>query len=307
MSALIPEVSQGALPVCLLHENPHRLVTLWNMLQVFADTFVKLITELKQAELEVSGIVPIHGSDQQHVERLSRIAGSIRAMDVYCNNLYLTSASKQTAYITEWLTVSSFNIDDFWRMVEQLRRRIQEDLEETVMYSLEPSRVRMFYQKSTNGIMKGHLLRIPPEVLWGDEVCSNFKSAIGDMADASRCLAFGQGTASVFHIMRVMEIGLRALGKSLNNSKLDPKNNPSWDSILKKCDAELAKPYQQKSPEWQKHDVFYGESIANLRAVKVAWRNPTMHVEKSYDYDEALHVWTTSRAFMRQLASHVSE
>ena len=106
--------------------------------------------------------------------------------------------------------------------------------------------------------------------------------------------------------MRVMEVGLRALGASLDDPGLDPKTNPTWERILARGDKELQKPLSERSPEWQKDEEFFSAAHANLRAVKDAWRNPTMHVERRYDPEEAEDVWSVVKAFMRHLSQKLS-
>ncbi len=310
MSTIACEISQDAPLVRLLQwqENPHGLATLWDMLRVFADTFVKLIDEIKQAELELSGVVvPPPGSPEEHLNRARAMGLSVNALNDHCEHLRLKSAAKQVRSIIAFLSIQPNDLADLWRMFEELRRRVREDLEETVMYSMEPAKVDMFYFRETQGVLKDQLIRSSPEALWGQQVCSNFKSAIDDIKGASRCLSLDQGTACVFHLMRVMEVGLRALGKKLNDPKLDPKANPSWESILAKCDKELRQPYAQRAPEWQTDPDFFNEATLNLRAVKDVWRNPTMHVEKNYEYEEAVYVWNTVKAFMNHLSTRISE
>lgn len=142
---------------------------------------------------------------------------------------------------------------------------------------------------------------------FGPEVHKRFLSATHDIEEAGKCLTFGRNTATVFHLMRVMETGLRALGRSLNDPSLDPKRNPSWETILRKCDQELQKPIKDRSAEWATDDAFFSTATANLRVVKDAWRNPTMHVERVYDEDLARGAWNATRAFMRHLATKLSE
>jgi len=141
---------------------------------------------------------------------------------------------------------------------------------------------------------------------FGPDFNRNFAPARDDLEEAAKCLAFGRGTACVFHLMRVMEVGLRTLAASLNDPRLDSKRNPSWDSILKKCDEELLKPLKDRAPEWSVDDTFFSAAAAQLHAVKDAWRNPTMHVERRYVTDEAEDVWNAVRAFMRHLARKLS-
>jgi hypothetical protein len=88
---------------------------------------------------------------------------------------------------------------------------------------------------------------IPEGTLFGPEVAQHFPSTIIDIEEAGNCLGLSRGTACVFHLMRVMEVGLRVLARTLNDPRLDPKRNPSWDSILQKCRDELAKPLKDRS------------------------------------------------------------
>jgi hypothetical protein len=145
-----------------------------------------------------------------------------------------------------------------------------------------------------------------PLASW-ESVVGKYSSAILDIEEAGKCLALGRYTACVFHLMRLVECGLRSLGAALNDPRLDPKQNPSWETILRKCDKELQKPLKDRCIEWKTDEPFFSTATANLRAVKDAWRNPTMHVEKHYDGEEAREIYSATRAFMRHLASKLSE
>ncbi len=109
---------------------------------------------------------------------------------------------------------------------------------------------------------------------FGPEVHARFPSANDDVEEAGKCLGMGRNTAGVFHLMRIMETGLRTLGASLKDSALDPRTNPSWERILGKCDKEMQKPLRDRSPEWQTDEPFFSTATANLRVVKDAWRKP---------------------------------
>jgi len=143
--------------------------------------------------------------------------------------------------------------------------------------------------------------------LFGTDVAEAFPSSMDDIKEAGNCLAFGRSTACVFHLMRVVECGLRSLGQTLGNSDLDPRRNPTWDSILKKCDAEQRKPIADRAPEWRSDNTFFSEVHANLLAIKDGWRNPSLHVERSYTPDQANEIFIAVRAFMRKLATKISE
>jgi hypothetical protein len=142
--------------------------------------------------------------------------------------------------------------------------------------------------------------------LFGETVATNFPSAAFDIEEAGKCLALGRATACVFHLMRVMEVGLRALAKSLNDPRINPANNPSWHNILKKGDDELQKVVAQRAPEWRSDDQFFSQAQANLRAVQFAWRNPTMHIDVTYTPETAKDVMQCVGGFMRHLSTKLN-
>jgi hypothetical protein len=154
-------------------------------------------------------------------------------------------------------------------------------------------------------MIPSHKLRVYKEArdFFGEQVNTAFPSAQKEIENAAKCYAFGRNTACVFHLMRAMEVVLRLLSSSLNDPDLDPKKNPSWERILLRCDEQLKLPVEKRSPEWKKDDQFYSDATANLRAVKNAWRNPTMHVERDYDEEETVDVVSAVRGFMKHTAN----
>lgn len=141
----------------------------------------------------------------------------------------------------------------------------------------------------------------PQEPLFGQQVFDRFPAAIDDVAEAGKCLALQRGTATVFHLMRVMEVGLRALG-----TELGIPYAPSWESYIRQLDALLdGKNYSQLTDEQKKKRTFYQEALGDLVAVKSAWRNPTMHIVRSYDAQQASRVFDAVKALMENLAKEL--
>jgi hypothetical protein len=175
-------------------------------------------------------------------------------------------------------------LSKFSERANDLQSRIQDELEEAEFWQIAPQH-RKFMERDPFKLVEGNKL----------------PSAHRDIEEAGKSLAFDRATACVFHLMRVMECGLRKLGESLNNPELDPRRNPNWERILGKCDDELKKTTQDRSPEWRTDDLFFSTATANLRAVKDAWRNPSLHVERDYTPEEAEEVWNAVRAFVRHL------
>jgi hypothetical protein len=190
--------------------------------------------------------------------------------------------------------------------VERFRIRLKPQSDPSVLADLlgkmnedlsDELRGRMFYYVNPVNAERYE----KPLATW-TEVVAKFDVAI-DVEESEKCAAVGRHTASVFHLMRVVEVGLRALGASLNDESLNPKLNPTWDRILSRCDSELKKPYKDRGPEWRSDEQFFSAATATLRAVKDAWRNPSLHVEKDYNEEQAADVRQAVRAFMRQLAT----
>jgi hypothetical protein len=154
------------------------------------------------------------------------------------------------------------------------------------------------------------LLFVPPERAgyyenkchFGMDVADKFPSAISDVEEAGKCLALGRGTACVFHLMRVMEIGLKALAKGL-----DIPYAPSWESYLKQIEIKITGKHGNKSKRWKTEEPFYRDSSGDLQMVKIAWRNPTMHIVRSYTPEEAEDVFRAVRTFMQRVASRFTE
>lgn len=140
-----------------------------------------------------------------------------------------------------------------------------------------------------------------PRDKWG-KVPDQFRSAIADLEEAGKCLALERSTACVFHLMRVMECGLKAVARELGIPYA-----PSWESYLDQIDRQLRLKWVNKDPDWKKVEPFFRDVAANLYTIKVAWRNPTMHIVRNYTHEEAIDVHSSVRAFMRHLSEHVAE
>jgi hypothetical protein len=186
---------------------------------------------------------------------------------------------------------STATVGDLRRLAQELDGRLRDEMDAGEYLAL--SRVEAELFGSTDP--------------FGGNVIASFPSAQFDIEEAAKCLALERGTAAVFHLMRVVEVGLRLFGLSLNDPSLDPARNPNWERILSRCRAELAKPLKERSPEWQADEQFYSTAAERLMAVRDASRNPTVHPGASYDPSRAADVWSSVGAFMRQLAEKLHE
>ena len=220
------------------------------------------------------------------------VVESLTKLEAACERLGLRLASLQIKRMLPALTLptkgEAVALDRFTRQITTI---IEDEMSLRLFFFLPEERARDYTKPNQ----------------FGDQVSAAFPRAISDIEESSKCYALGRWTAAVFHLMRVMEVGLRGLAASLKDPRLDPRRNPSWDSILKKCDEELEKPLAQRSLEWQSDEPFFSTAAANLRSVKDAWRNPTMHVDQTYTDEIAFGVIHAVRGSMRHLAGKLND
>jgi hypothetical protein len=134
--------------------------------------------------------------------------------------------------------------------------------------------------------------------LFGQAVAKKFKGAVMDIQNAGNCLALGQGTACVFHLMRAMELTVRQLGRRLNVT-ITPQT--TWRQMTGQMDDKIKK--MPETTDRLKHKRNDWEAArANLHAVGSVWRNNTMHPATSYTPSQARDVMNAVRVFMISLA-----
>jgi len=148
----------------------------------------------------------------------------------------------------------------------------------------------------------------PTTPLFGPDVAAKFLSAVYEIDEAGKCLALSRPTASVFHLMRSIEFGVRATAKCL--SIPDPINSRrSWGPMLNTIKNEMDRRNKATPPAWTNASDrnLFDEAHASLDAVRNTWRNATMHVENKYNEEEAEHIFVAVRGFMKKLASRMDE
>jgi hypothetical protein len=148
--------------------------------------------------------------------------------------------------------------------------------------------------------------------LFDETVLVAFPNAKDDIEDAGSCIAVDLNSSAVFHLMHVVEWGMRAFSGDLGllsvpdgkGKKRIPIQFAQWESILsllpEKIEAKLVA--MPKGDEKQKAQEFYYSSLSEIRAFKDAWRNHIMHTRVVYTREDALSVFSHVRRFMKNLA-----
>jgi hypothetical protein len=147
----------------------------------------------------------------------------------------------------------------------------------------------------------------PPECLFGKTFETKFPLAVFEVDEAAKCFALSRDTAAVFHLMRAMEICIRATARCLGIPDPTAPRERNWGDILKKIKDSIdgknvAKPWTNSEDR-----EFFESAYVSLDAVRVAWRNTTMHVENKYASEEAEHIFVAVRGFCKTLSSRLDE
>ena len=138
------------------------------------------------------------------------------------------------------------------------------------------------------------------EWLQDSPIFTSFPRAFQELQSAGRCYAYGECTAAVFHLMRVIDSGLRLVYESLGET-YDARN---WDGIAKKIESDMGKKHQDKTDSWRAKEPFYSGILTDIRSISRAHRNPALHeIERKYPDADARYLIDVTKAFM----SHLSE
>jgi hypothetical protein len=147
----------------------------------------------------------------------------------------------------------------------------------------------------------------PREPLFGIDFNTRFLSAIFDLDEAAKCIALGRPTAVVFHLMRIMELGVRATARCLDVPDPTKPNQRNWGYVLGEIRKSIEAKWSTVAVREVGDGALFADLYVSLDAVKNPWRNATMHVERTYTEDEAQHILIAVKGFMMKLASRCDE
>jgi nucleoside diphosphate kinase len=142
-------------------------------------------------------------------------------------------------------------------------------------------------------------------------VFAAFPAVRQDVQCALRCFGFDQYTAAVFHMMRVAEVGLRAVAKE-RKFKL-PKDKPidaaQWGELTTRLNTAIEKISNWKAKDDKKQPAlsFYTAVRADTVFFKDRYRNLVSHSTAHFSVEDANSVIRRVREFMGVVSSRLDE
>lgn len=139
----------------------------------------------------------------------------------------------------------------------------------------------------------------------GSEARAAFPTANEELRHAGKCYAIYEHTACVYHCMRALESGLRALATDVGVTWTVQQ----WQVVINEIEKAIKSlgnslPCGQAKSE---RTQFLSEAAKEFAWFKDGWRNYAAHARISYDYERALKVWEHVCAFFEIISRHLKE
>jgi hypothetical protein len=131
----------------------------------------------------------------------------------------------------------------------------------------------------------------------------SFPLAFIEMGAGNRCCLFAEPTASVFHSMRALEVGLNAFAAALG---VTVTTRDQWETVITNIESEIKKingPHA--GSDWKRKQELYAGVALHFRYLKNAWRNHVMHRRHTYDDQKAAEITRQVTAFISELSGEL--
>jgi hypothetical protein len=175
------------------------------------------------------------------------------------------------------------------------------------------SEVRTLRETFDRGINYKYLYLYPAEKVkrvlkFEDEwraALAGFAAIRDDALAATDCYALGHNTAAVFHSMRVLEHGLRAMATAVN-LVFDVQQ---WQTIIEGIEKQIREigdrwPKTTAKSDWTS---FFSGAAKEFFYFKDGWRNYVSHGGDPYDADQASSVLEHVKVFMNHLSTRLGD
>jgi hypothetical protein len=138
-----------------------------------------------------------------------------------------------------------------------------------------------------------------------EQFSQSFHSALDDLKESLFCYVAGRYTAAVFHSMRILEYGLKALAKDIDITF----DIQQWYNIINEIEAKI-KEISKTMPKGDAKNErlqFLSEAAKEFTYFKDGWRNYVSHNRSKYDGPQALSAINHVKAFMVHLSTRLAE
>lgn len=268
------------------------LGSLFDMLELNARHFLEVMSLIQHTKtsLENYGELknPINNSTLQKMilERCGDLEKSLIVLNANITQMAVEELKEQlrSPYLTFEHILTGF---------DDITKTLKRELSTSVVLALDNQERALFK---------------PVLPLFGAEFEDKFQTqGLFELSECSKCLALDRPTAAVFHLMRIMEIGIRAIAECLGIPNPIKPTERNWGRILDKIKEAIGSKWPTSADRMSGEGAVFEALYASLDAAKNPWRNGTMHVESKYTDSEAENMMAVVKAFMMKLSSRMDE
>lgn len=230
-------------------------------------------------------------------QNLAKYLKKVEKLQSHLTDMGFKHSLKYVKSIVDNLSTNKYTYEEYSKDLDILNDRIIDELEDIFFLFIPSERAAYFNNKS----------------LFGQEVAAKFPNANREFQEAGNCYATENYTACVFHLMRSLEYGLRALARNLRVSfrrgrKIVPIDLQHWGNIINEIESKIDELNKLPRSRHKTRSLqFYSEVAKEFRYFKDAWRNHVMHTQAEYNQRDADRVIEHVRDFMQHIATKLKE
>ena len=260
----------------------NQLISLYDMLQFYTKPFLSILDSLTILFSYLHSISLIdHKSTQKleypdnFIENINSLIAQLEQIDL---QFAVISAKELVTIMSQKSTPFVLTHDDL-RLMREIKKRIMDEFDIKKVFILSLPTVN--YYDSLNSWQK---------------VINEYPSLTYDIDESGKCLSFTRYTASVFHLMRIIEKGVQLLGDHL---EIQNTNTKTWGEII--CNINAAINNNKNQGKRQQ----YNEVTTYLTNIRIAWRNEVMHPKDTYTEEETIGIYSATHIFMTHLVTEI--
>ena len=207
----------------------------------------------------------------------------------YCDEVPFSMTALPLRRILDRFQEADFTVGELSEMLRNATERLRDEAGTLKLLRIQLDRVKYYETQQPFGL----------------DVANNFPSVSFDALEACRCFALHRSTACVFHLMRVLEIGLHAFADRFGVAS----DHTNWHNIIEGIEKAVRNMGTDptRAVDWKDQQEFFSQAASHFMNLKDAWRNYTAHERGKFTEDEAETILANVRSIMQRLATKLQE
>lgn len=265
--------------------NSHRLVSLWDMITIFASEVAEVWPNLMSLSLG------FFGTEKENPATPEESRETLDQVISLCGRLAWADLEGQAKRLLSRANAGQSG-EPMAALAQDLRDGFHDKLMET--------RIVVIDQRD-HGLFSDAVRH-----LGLNNIVDKLASSAEELNLAGRALAVGLSTASVSHAMRAVEASLHVLAHDLKLSFPAPIELQQWVNLTEKIKSEIERLEQEmKSQDKTLRLQRLSELMLHADCFRLAWRNHVAHAREKYEADEARAVLEHVSNYLRRLSEAI--